>query len=172
MALTQNFPNEPPQSPLIMSGLPAHGLAQPVAKPPMCTSKFTLWRLYAITIISSVLMLPVTATNPDMQGVAKQAGTEYVKGFAKEGGKNTADYVAENGDEHISDAQRQVDNAKAQAQVGGVMSLFPRSAQIEVVTLGFFIIVIGPVGKTLWLLLRSLNRRQNFLGFLLLHSSE
>jgi len=65
-------------------------------------------------------MLPVTATNPDMQGVAKQAGTEYVKGFAKEGGKNTADYVAENGDEHISDAQRQVDDAKAQAQVGGV----------------------------------------------------
>jgi len=172
MALTQKFPNEPPQSPLIMSGLPTHSLAQPVAKPPMCTSKFTLWRLYAITIISSVLILPVTATNPDMQGVAKQAGTEYVKGFAKEGGKNTADYVAENGDENISDAQRQVDDAKAQAQVGGVHVLLSRSAQIEVVTLGFLFIIIGPVGKILWLLLRSLNRRQNFLSFLLLHPSE
>ena len=101
-----------------------------------------------------------------MQGVAKQAGTEYVKGFAKEGGKTTADYVAENGDEHISDTQRQLDDAKAQAQVGGVHVVLSRSAQIEVDTLGFLFIIIRPVGKILWLLLRSLNRRQNFLGFL------
>ncbi|KIM36146.1 hypothetical protein M413DRAFT_449351 [Hebeloma cylindrosporum] len=54
--------------------------------------------------------------NAEMQDVAKKAGTEYVKGLAKEGGKETAAYEAEHGQQQVQDAQQQVDDAKAQAQ--------------------------------------------------------
>jgi hypothetical protein len=48
--------------------------------------------------------------------MAKQAGTEYVKGLAKEGGKQTMVYEKANGQQQMQDAQQQLDDAKAQAQ--------------------------------------------------------
>jgi hypothetical protein len=59
-----------------------------------------------------------------MQDVAKKAGTEYVKSLAKEGGKQTAHYEAEHGQEQVQDAQRQLDDAKAQAQVSSTESVY------------------------------------------------
>jgi len=55
-----------------------------------------------------------------MQDVAKKAGTEYVKGLAKEGGKQTAAYEAEHGEQQLQDAEQHLDDAKAQAQVSTV----------------------------------------------------
>lgn len=52
-----------------------------------------------------------------MQDLAKKAGTDYVKGLAKEGGKETAAYEADHGQQQVQDAQQQLDDAKAQAQV-------------------------------------------------------
>ena len=45
-----------------------------------------------------------------MQQMAKQVGTEYAKGAAKEAGKQTMDYEKQN-------AQQQYDQAKTQAEV-------------------------------------------------------
>lgn len=51
-----------------------------------------------------------------MQDLVKKAGTDYVKGMAKEGGKETAAYERDHGQQQVQDAQQQLDDAKAQAQ--------------------------------------------------------
>jgi len=51
-----------------------------------------------------------------MQEMAKKAGTEYAKGLAKEGGKQTMEYEADHGEQQMQDAQQHLDDAKAQAQ--------------------------------------------------------
>ncbi|KAF8153244.1 hypothetical protein B0H34DRAFT_800468 [Crassisporium funariophilum] len=71
-----------------MSG---HGNTQPSSKPPMGVS-------------------------PQMEELAKKAGTNYVKGLAKEGGKETANYESDNGQDQMGDGQQHLDDAKAQAQ--------------------------------------------------------
>ena len=49
--------------------------------------------------------------------MAKKVGTEYAKGLAKEGAKQTVAYEKDHGQEQLQGAQQQLDDAKAQAQV-------------------------------------------------------
>ena len=66
--------------------------------------------------LSRLFLLP--AVNHQLEDLAKKAGSSYADEMGKQAADATMDYEKANGQDQLNSAQQQLEDAKAQAQVG------------------------------------------------------